>query len=116
MKQYMLTMKGSQQEWDHYSPVEKQKLMEQYFSFVDDLKLNHNFKAGSALDDRSVRLRSESGLIVTEGPTLESNIGLTGYMIFEAKDLMEAAQIAKKCPALTHGETVEVSELVSHDF
>jgi hypothetical protein len=50
MKQYMLMMKGSMQEWTSRSPAEQQRLMEKYFAFVKDLKANHGFKGGSALD------------------------------------------------------------------
>lgn len=114
MKQYMLMMKGSLNEWNEQSPTEKQKVMEKYFAFVKVLKANHGFQGGSALDERTMHLRSENGKIICDGPFSESKEALTGYMIFEANDLQEAAQIAKDCPALTHGETVEVAELVNH--
>jgi hypothetical protein len=61
-----------------------------------------------------IRLKSDGINVTADGPYLETKEALTGYMIFEAENLQTAAEIAKKCPALTHGEFVEIAELVNH--
>lgn len=38
--------------------------------------------------------------------------GLTGYTVITASDLAEATAVAKRCPVLAFGSTVQVSELV----
>ena len=48
------------------------------------------------------------GQTVTDGPFAESKEAIGGYFLLRVKDRNEAAEIAKECPALKYGLTVEV--------
>jgi hypothetical protein len=87
--------------------------MEKYYSFVNRLKREGRFKGGSALKQGGAELRSEKGIVVVDGPFAETKEALNGYFIFEAQNYDEAIAIARECPALTHGERVEVFELTT---
>ncbi len=52
--------------------------------------------------------RVSSGGVITDGPYAEGKEVIGGFSIIKAKDLAEAAQIAKGCPAFETGGTVEV--------
>ena len=60
-----------------------------------------------------VRVRDGRPL-VTDGPFIETREQMSGYFLIEARDRDEAVAIARECPALTHGETVEIFELGNH--
>lgn len=114
MSQFLLVMNGKHDAWDSIGAEEKQRIMEKYYSFVNRLKREDRFKGGNALKHGGIGLRADHGLIITDGPFAESKEALNGYFLFEAKDLDEAVSIARDCPALTHGENVQVFEVGSH--
>ncbi len=51
---------------------------------------------------------------MVDGPFTETKEVLTGFFIIEARDLDAAVEIARGCPALTHGERVVVRS-IGHD-
>ena len=114
MNQFMIVMRGSHKEWNTHSPEEIQRIMERYHAYIENLKKENRFKGGSALKDGSHHFRTDRGKVVVDGPFTETKEALNGYFVFEAKDEAEAVDIAKRCPALTHGETVELLQLTSH--
>lgn len=114
MTEFMLIMKGEYQSWNAMSADEKQRIMEKYYAFVNRLKREERFKGGSALKNGGMSLRSEKGIVITDGPFPETKETFNGYFVFKAKDRDEAIAIARECPALTHGETVEIFELGEH--
>ena len=114
MKEFVLIMKGQSKNWEAFSAEEKQRLMEKYYAFVDRLKREERFKSGNALRAGGIQLRSEKGILVVDGPFPETKEAFNGYFVFSATDHEEAVKIARDCPALTHGETVEVFEVGGH--
>ena len=114
MNEFMLIMKGEYQTWNGMSADEKQRIMEKYYAFVNRLKREERFKSGSALKNGGMSLRSEKGIVITDGPFPETKETFNGYFVFTAQDRDEAVAIARECPALTHGETVEIFELGNH--
>jgi hypothetical protein len=114
MAEFMIVMKGAYKEWCSVNEVEKKVIMEKYNNFVGRLVAEQRFKGGSALKHGAVQLKSEKGTTIIDGPFAETKEALNGYFIFEAQSFEDAILIARECPALTHGETVEVFELTSH--
>lgn len=63
---------------------------------------------GRAGQPVQVRNHNESGVNVSEGPFLRSDLPIAGFMIIEATDLAEAVSLVSKTPcAVAHG-VVEV--------
>jgi len=114
MNQYMLVMTGAAKAWQALGPEENQRLMEQYYAFVDMMRKGHGFVGGSALDQAGYGLQTASKKVVVDGPFSETKEVLNGYMIFNAPDFEAAIAIAKQCPALGHGEKVQVFALKEH--
>ena len=114
MKDFMLVMKGKYQAWDGMSADNKQRIMEKYYCFVNRLKRENRFKSGSPLKHGGVGLKAEKGLVIVDGPFAESKEACNGYFVFMAKHIDEAVAIARECPALSHGERIEVFEMGSH--
>ncbi len=114
MKDFMIVMNGNHKSWSGISADDKQRIMEKYYAFVNRLRRESRFKGGSALKHGGVELRSEKGIVICDGPFSETKEALNGYFIFTAETQEEAVAIARECPALTHGETVQVFELTQH--
>lgn len=114
MSDFILVMNGEVKAWNEMSAESKQRIMEKYYAFVNRLKRENRFKSGSALKHGGVELRAENGIVVTDGPFQETKEALNGYFIFAAQNQEEAVAIARDCPALTHGEKVQIFELSSH--
>jgi hypothetical protein len=114
MTDFMLVMSGQHKNWDGMSAEDKQRIMEKYYAFVNRLKRENRFKGGSALKHGGTQLYSEKGIVVVDGPYPETKEALNGYFVFSATSHEEAVAIARDCPALTHGERVEIFEVGSH--
>ncbi|MFI5202078.1 MAG: YciI family protein [Candidatus Kapaibacterium sp.] len=52
-----------------------------------------------------------AGGMITDGPYAEGKEVIGGFSIIKAKDLAEAAQIAKGCPTFETGGSVEVRQV-----
>ena len=50
---------------------------------------------------------------VVDGQFSESKEAIAGFFIIQADSLEEAVQIAKDCPSLGHGQSVEVRAIAS---
>jgi hypothetical protein len=110
MSNYMLMLRGNWREWDGLSAENMQKIMESYGDWVTSLKKEGRYKSGAALSEKSRLIKGDN---VIDGPYAETKEAITGYFLIEADSHDQAVTIARGCPALRHGETVEVIELGS---
>jgi hypothetical protein len=72
--------------------------------------------AQNKLADRGNRLEQTGRVVrpnnvVTDGPFTEIKETLGGYTVIQAESFEEAAEIAKGCPVLSVGGTVEIREI-----
>lgn len=52
--------------------------------------------------------------MVTDGPFVEAKEMLGGYSVIQADSYDKAAAIAKECPAVLHGGSVEIREMAGY--
>lgn len=108
MAEYMILMRENDRAWSRFPPEEQQRLLQQYYDWVGELRAKDVFRDGNPLGYSGSRLlRAVDGEIV-DGPFAETKEVLTGYFLIEAEDLEAALAIARGCPALGHGEVVEL--------
>jgi hypothetical protein len=89
------------------SPEQMQKTMQKWLAWFKELEANGHLKdPGHPLEARGVVVRGNG--IINDGPYAEAKDVINGYIIVEAKDLAEAAEISKGCPNLETGGSVEV--------
>ncbi|MCH7754273.1 hypothetical protein IH970_03990 [candidate division KSB1 bacterium] len=88
MAQFILLLRGVNEQLNHYSPEELQKLK-------DDVRHRVTVKNGEIVD----------------GPFTETKETIGGYFVVETNELQEAVEIARKCPILSHGGSVEIQEI-----
>ena len=104
--EYMLLFRGAH--WDkNLSPEEIQKIMGQWNAWFERLSLQGKVKSAHPLE-REGKLVSGKGRTIADGPFAESKEAIGGYFLLELDDFNEALEIAKECPTLEYGVTVEV--------
>ena len=95
---------------DTLSPEEMQQMMQKWQAWIAE-----GFQKGW-LHDRGNGLEKEGRVVnakkvVTDGPFVESKEVVGGFSIAKADSLDAAAELAKGCPILLAGGTVEVRPL-----
>ena len=105
--EYLLLFRGTH--WDKgLSPEEIQKIMGQWTTWFERLTQQGKAKASHPLGREGKIVSGRKGPSVTVRPFAESKEAIAGYLLLQVDDLSEALAIAKECPALEYGLTVEV--------
>jgi hypothetical protein len=105
--EYMLLFRGTQ--WDkNLSPEELQNVMSQWTAWFDRLVEEGKIKSARPLRHEGKIVSWKKGQTVADGPFSESKEAIAGYFLLQIDDLDEALEIAKECPVLKYGMTVEV--------
>lgn len=93
------------------SPEQMQQLMNRWMSWMDGLtKKGHYHGAGDPLEHGGKTVRGAKKT-VTDGPYAEAKDLVGGYAVITAGSLDEAVELARGCPALDGGWTVEVRQV-----
>lgn len=110
-KQFMVILRGQQGNWEKFSKEKQKELEERYYAWAGKLREQERLTGGSALTEHYRSLKAQSGQVHVDGPYAETKEILTGYFMIKADSLDEATEISKECPALTHGDWVQVYEM-----
>lgn len=94
------------------TPEQMQQLMGAWFAWIHDLRQRGAYQAGDPLDDAGRVVAGVGGKSVTDGPYAEGKEEVGGYVIVAAATIDQAAALAKSCPILANGGTVEVRPIV----
>ena len=113
MKNFMLIFRGGSDAMQ-MSPEESQQHMQKWFQWVGELQQNGTYASGEALLPTGKTVAK--GNVVTDGPFAEGKEIVGGFFIVKANSIEEAAEIAKACPDLPLGGTVEVRDVVVFDM
>jgi hypothetical protein len=91
------------------SPEEIQEKMGQFTAWFERLNAARQFKGGGPLAHKGKIISRKN--VVIDGPFAESKEAIAGFFIIQADSLEQAVEIAKDCPGLEFGQTVEVRPL-----
>ena len=110
MKEFLLLYRADQNAVAQRSPEEMQASMQQWMDWLGSIA------AQNQLTDKGNRLVNDGKVlkaanIVTDGPFTELKEALGGYSIIKAPSLQEATELAKGCPILKVGGSVEIREI-----
>jgi hypothetical protein len=90
-----------------FSAEKMQTLMKAWQDWIGSLAAQNKFGGpGKRLGSEGKVVKSSK--LVTDGPYVELKEGIVGYMFVKANNIDEAAELAKDCPNLTMGGSVEV--------
>jgi hypothetical protein len=104
---FMLLFRGT--DWDRgLSPEEIEQTMRRWTAWFDRLTADRKAKLGQPLTNDGKIVTGKKGLVVVDGPFTESKEAVAGYIFLRVADLDEATEIAKECPGLDYGMSVEI--------
>jgi hypothetical protein len=104
---YLLLFRGTN--WHKgLSPAETQKVMTQWRAWFNGLEAQGKVKDGLPLAASGKIVSGANGRSVVDGPFAESKEAIGGFFLITVADLKEAISIARECPGLDYGATVEV--------
>lgn len=115
MPRYMLLLHDPVDGFAQMSPEEMQQVIQKYMAWSERLRGAGLFQDGQKLTDEPGRvMRRRGGTVrVTDGPYSETKEVLGGYYIVQAENYDRAVEIARDCPHLEYGGTIEVREIDS---
>lgn len=111
MKDFALIFRNENANEGKLTPADIEKLTSGWFEWMGNMGANGQLvNPGQRLgfDGKSVK----PGNVVTDGPYVELKEILRGFTIVRAENIDEATAIAKGCPILLIGGSVEVRDII----
>jgi hypothetical protein len=110
MASYLFIYRNSVDAYTKMTPQSAQQQMEKWQTWIGEaMKKGWMTNPGDALKREGRVVNAK--LAVTDGPFVEAKEIVGGFSIVQAKDLSAAAELAKGCPGLLVGGSVEVRPL-----
>lgn len=106
---YMLLFHDSMRSrYADMSPEQRQQLLQQWNAWYDGLIADGRLQQGHPLEPEGRVVSGPRGERVVDGPFAEAKEAIAGYFFLHVSGIDEATEIAKRCPGLDYGITVEV--------
>lgn len=96
----------------HLSPEQREQMTKQWNDWYDGLAAQGKVQHGRPLAPNGRVVSGAWGQRITDGPYAEAKEAIAGYFFLNVTDIDEATEIAKKCPSLSLGASVEVRPVV----
>ncbi len=114
MTYYLLMLRDHSDRWSTFSPEEQQAVIQRFNAWNDKLRAQERFvSAGKLTQDRGTTVRGKGDEAVVDGPYSEAKEAIGGFFLVRAESAAEAAEIAKDCPIISYGGSVEVREMAA---
>lgn len=113
MPSFLFVYRNRPETYARLTPDEMQKQMQRWQTWIGEgLRKGWMEDSGDALKGEGRVVDAKK--LVADGPFVESKEVVGGFSIVAADDLDAAAELAKGCPALAIGGTVEVRPLAGY--
>jgi|SRR5689334_2169829 hypothetical protein len=106
--EYMLLFRNAASWYRSLSPQQLQEVTDRWMSWYNRLSEQGKVMAGHPLAPEGKLVSGKNGQFVADGPFAESKEAIGGYFLLNVNTIDEAIAIAKDCPGLPYGITVEV--------
>ncbi len=107
MAEFLFLYRGADADTAALSPKEMQDYMQRFQNWIVSLTKAGKLTSCGPLEKGGKMLVGPSGL-VTDGPFAETKDLIGGYSVVSAKDQDEATELARDCPFLAIGGTVDI--------
>ena len=95
------------------SPADMEQIFRRWMAWVDELRAKGLYLGGEPLEPQPASvLRGATSVTVTDGPYAEAKEIVGGFILIRAASLAEAVAIARGCPGLPDGGSVEVRQVM----
>lgn len=109
--QYLLLFRETDDAPD-IAPEEMEAMFATWMAWSE--RLGAQYLGGNPLTEAGKVVRGTTGETVTDGPFMEAKEVLCGYFLITAASLEAACEIARDCPGLPRGMSVEVRPIMVH--
>ena len=114
MPEYLLILRDHEERWEAFSNEEYEDVLAQFMAWNESMKAQDELvDAGKLTSHLGRTLRPRDGKIALDGPFAEAKEAIAGYYRVRCEDDVAAVRIARGCPVLTYGGSVEVREIAS---
>jgi hypothetical protein len=111
---YLLLVRDTTPEvYETMSPDERRKALDRWNAWVDGMAAKGKLRDGQPLQSSGRLVSGARGERVTDGPFAEAKELVGGYFLLADTTLEEATAIARLCPLLPHGMTVEIRPIAA---
>jgi len=93
---------------DDTSPQEMEGMMLKWIAWIQQLEKEGKLLGANPLERTGKLISGKNGETVMDGPFAESKEAVGGYFLLKVPDFDEAMAIARSCPGLAYGLSVEV--------
>ena len=112
MAKFLFVYRNDPNAYNKMTPEEGQQQMQKWEKWIGEgMQKGWMLDPGDALTPEGRVVR---GKVVTDGPFVEAKEVVGGFSIVQADTIEAAAQLAKGCPGLQIGGTVEVRRLAGY--
>lgn len=109
---YMLFFRG--EDWDEGVSLEEvQKRMDRVTAWFNQISESGKVKGGQPLARQGQIISGRNGSAVSDGPFAESKEAIGGYLWLDVDTIEEATAIARACPTLDYGISIEVRPVLA---
>lgn len=110
--EFMLILRMSRPEMEAQTPEEELQRVKEYSAWARDLERRGLLTGGEKLKDEGRFLSQvKEGATVAETPSRAAEGAIAGYFLMPASDYDQAVTVARTCPHLKHGGTVEIRQI-----
>jgi hypothetical protein len=110
MKEYMMIFRNEKSD-QKPSDEQMKMVMDQWQKWISGLAKEGKYSGTNRLLSEGKTIRPNK--IITDGPYMEAKEMVGGYLIVKANSLDEAIEIAKGCPNLLYGGSVEIRTVMA---
>jgi hypothetical protein len=112
MTKFLFIYRGASETTARMPPEERQQHMQKWEKWIGEgMEKGWMLDPGDGLTEET---RVVNAKVVTDGPFVESKEIVGGFSIVQADTIEAAAKLAKGCPCLLIGGTVEVRRLAGY--
>ena len=114
MKEFMMLFRNEKMEGGEMPSAEQmQAVMSQWQNWIGNIAAQGNYAGTNRLSSEGKTLMPNN--VSIDGPYAEVKEMVGGYLIVKANTLDDAIEMAKTCPNLLYGGSVEVRGVLSMD-
>ncbi len=114
MKEFMMLFRNEKMEGGEKPSAEQmQAVMSQWQNWIGNIAAQGNYAGTNRLSSEGKTLMPNN--VSIDGPYAEVKEMVGGYLIVKANTLDDAIEMAKACPNLLYGGSVEVRSVLSMD-
>jgi hypothetical protein len=109
MARFLFVYRGNPEATRQFTPEQMQQTMQKWGAWIGEaMQKGWMVDPGDGLTDEGRVVRTK---VVSDGPFVEAKEIVGGYSVVEAPTIEAASELAKGCPAVSAGGSVEVRRL-----